>query len=121
MLSPSDCGCLDLDRPADPARAGHRGQDRLGYLRDHPADPVRLRAHGRRFVVTRSFADLVDEAAKADVTGWEFSWLDGRASEQRPSWGYAAMMAERMAAASAALDVQTGGGEVLASVPKRPA
>jgi hypothetical protein len=71
-------------------------------------------------VVTRSFADLVDEAAKADVTGWDFSWLDGRASEQRPSWGCAAMMAKRMAAAGAALDVQTGGGEVLASVPKRP-
>jgi SAM-dependent methyltransferase len=72
-------------------------------------------------VVTRGFAELVGEAANADVTGWDFSWLDGRASEQRPSWGYAAMMAERMAAASAALDVQTGGGEVLASVPKRPA
>jgi hypothetical protein len=35
------------------------------------------------------FDDLVAEAAAASVDGWEFSWLDGRASEERPSWGYA--------------------------------
>ncbi len=68
----------------------------------------------------RSFEDLVDEAAAVSVDGWNFSWLDGRASEQRPSWGYAQMMGERMAAASAALDVQTGGGEVLAGVARLP-
>jgi len=69
----------------------------------------------------RSFDDLVDEAAAADVDGWDFSWLNGRATEERPSWGYAKMMAKRMAAATAALDIQTGGGEVLASVSKFPA
>jgi len=68
----------------------------------------------------RSFDELVDEAAAADVDGWDFSWLDGRATEERPSWGYAKMMAKKMASASAALDVQTGGGEVLAKVPKLP-
>lgn len=67
------------------------------------------------------FDDLVNEAAAADVDGWDFSWLNGRATEERPSWGYAKMMAKRMAAATAALDIQTGGGEVLASVPKFPA
>lgn len=55
------------------------------------------------------------------VEGWDFSWLDGRATEQRPSWGYARAMGERMGRARAALDIQTGGGEVLASVPKLPA
>jgi SAM-dependent methyltransferase len=68
----------------------------------------------------RSFDELVNEAATADVEGWDFSWLNGRASEERPSWGYAKMMAKRMATASAALDLQTGGGEVLAKVPKLP-
>lgn len=68
----------------------------------------------------RSFEDLVEEAAAVSVDGWDFSWLDGRASEQRPSWGYAQMMGERMAAASAALDVQTGGGEVLAGISRLP-
>jgi SAM-dependent methyltransferase len=62
----------------------------------------------------RSFADLVAEGAAEPVEGWDFSWLAGRATEERPSWGYARMMAARMAAAQAALDIQTGGGEVLA-------
>ncbi|CAJ63382.1 MULTISPECIES: class I SAM-dependent methyltransferase [Frankia] len=64
----------------------------------------------------RGFEELVDEAAAVPVDGWDFSWLDGRASEQRPSWGYARLLGERMARADAALDVQTGGGEVLAGV-----
>ncbi|MFH8471593.1 hypothetical protein [Streptomyces sp. NPDC018000] len=34
------------------------------------------------------FDALVAEAA-VSVDGWDFSWLDGRATEQRPSWGYA--------------------------------
>jgi hypothetical protein len=70
--------------------------------------------------VAQAFEDLVAEAEAVSVDGWDFSWLDGRASEARPSWGYARMMGERMAAASAALDIQTGGGEVLAGVRRRP-
>ncbi|PTL84262.1 class I SAM-dependent methyltransferase [Vitiosangium sp. GDMCC 1.1324] len=70
--------------------------------------------------MSRAFEELVAEAAAVSVDGWDFSWLDGRASEQRPSWGYQRMMSERMARASAALDIQTGGGEVLAGVPKLP-
>ncbi|ONH32821.1 class I SAM-dependent methyltransferase [Pseudofrankia asymbiotica] len=64
------------------------------------------------------FDDLVAEAETAPVDGWDFSWLDGRASEQRPSWGYARAMGERMAHATAGLDIQTGGGEVLAGAPR---
>lgn len=66
------------------------------------------------------FEALVAEAAAVPVDGWDFSWLDGRATEQRPSWGYARAMADRMGRARAALDIQTGGGEVLASVPELP-
>ncbi|MGG2461715.1 class I SAM-dependent methyltransferase [Streptomyces sp. RGM 3693] len=62
----------------------------------------------------RSFEELVAEAAEVSVAGWDFSWLAGRATEQRPSWGYQRLMGERLARASAALDIQTGGGEVLA-------
>ncbi|MCM2421000.1 class I SAM-dependent methyltransferase [Streptomyces sp. RKAG293] len=69
----------------------------------------------------RSFEELVAEAETVSVDGWDFSWLDGRASEERPSWGYARAMGERMARATAALDIQTGGGEVLAGVPRLPA
>ncbi|MFE7778298.1 class I SAM-dependent methyltransferase [Streptomyces sp. NPDC057445] len=70
--------------------------------------------------MTRTFDHLVAEAESVSVVGWDFSWLDGRATEQRPSWGYQRLMSERLAQASAALDIQTGGGEVLAGAPKRP-
>jgi SAM-dependent methyltransferase len=67
------------------------------------------------------FDALLAEAAAVPVAGWDFSWFDGRATEQRPSWGYARLVGARMAGADAALDVQTGGGEVLATVPRPPA
>ncbi|MFE2966777.1 class I SAM-dependent methyltransferase [Streptomyces sp. NPDC059340] len=69
---------------------------------------------------TRTFEALVDEAVAASVEGWDFSWFEGRATEERPSWGYARAMGERLVHASAALDIQTGGGEVLASAPTLP-
>ena len=71
--------------------------------------------------MSASFEELIAEAASVPVEGWDFSWFDGRATEQRPSWGYARLVAARMAVATSALDVQTGGGEVLAAVPRRPA
>lgn len=74
---------------------------------DHAPDPV--------------FDRLLDEAAAVPTDGWDFSWFDGRATEARPSWGYQRAMGARMARASASLDIQTGGGEVLAGVPVRPA
>lgn len=70
--------------------------------------------------MTDRFERLVAEAAAADVSGWDFSWLAGRATEQRPSWGYQRLMAGRLAGVTAALDVQTGGGEVLAGAPVFP-
>lgn len=64
----------------------------------------------------RSFEELVAEGEAEPTEGWDFSWFAGRATEQRPSWGYARSLAMRVAGASAVLDVQTGGGEVLAEV-----
>lgn len=69
----------------------------------------------------RSFDELVGEAVAADVTGWGFGWLDGRATEERPPWGYAKMLAARLGTARAALDIDTGGGEVVAEAPTLPA
>jgi SAM-dependent methyltransferase len=68
----------------------------------------------------RPFEELVAEAAAADVTGWGFDWLNGRASEQRPPWGYATLLADRLSRVESALDLDTGGGEVLAEVPVLP-
>ncbi|MFF4502116.1 methyltransferase domain-containing protein [Streptomyces sp. NPDC001401] len=61
----------------------------------------------------RSFEDLLAEGVAVPTEGWDFSWFEGRATEERPSWGYAVSLAGRLAGATAALDVQTGGGEVL--------
>ncbi|MCD9873648.1 class I SAM-dependent methyltransferase [Streptomyces guryensis] len=61
----------------------------------------------------RRFEALLAEGTTVPTDGWDFSWFEGRATEQRPSWGYAVSLADRLAGATAALDVQTGGGEVL--------
>ncbi|MFJ8939127.1 class I SAM-dependent methyltransferase [Streptomyces sp. NPDC102365] len=68
----------------------------------------------------QTFQELVAEAEAAPTDGWDFAWFEGRATEERPSWGYARAMGERLAASDAALDIQTGGGEVLASARKLP-
>jgi SAM-dependent methyltransferase len=81
----------------------------------------RPRAGGCKIAGMRSFDDLVREAEEADVTGWGFGWLAGRAIEERPPWGYARMLAERLGRARTALDIDTGGGEVLAEAPTLPA
>jgi SAM-dependent methyltransferase len=72
-----------------------------------------------------SFEDLIAEGESVPVEGWDFSWFHGRATEERPPWGYAHLLGGRMAAlaavpGAAALDLQTGGGEVLATIPAGP-
>ncbi|HWE54034.1 MAG TPA: hypothetical protein VG435_00905 [Acidimicrobiales bacterium] len=64
--------------------------------------------------MTGSFEALVAEGDGVPLDGWDFSWFAGRATEQRPSWGYALLVADRLGASTAALDIQTGGGEVFA-------
>lgn len=67
-----------------------------------------------------SFDDLVAEGASVPVEGWDFSWFAGRATEARPSWGYARLAGEYLGRARAALDIDTGGGEVVATAPAAP-
>jgi hypothetical protein len=68
----------------------------------------------------RSFHELVRDAASADVTGWGFDWLNGRATEERPPWGYAKLLGDRLGQVESALDIDTGGGEILAEAPAFP-
>ncbi|KAG0377818.1 hypothetical protein BGX24_005371 [Mortierella sp. AD032] len=67
-----------------------------------------------------SYEDLVQDGNTSSVDGWDFSWFEGRATEERPSWGYAKALNERMGKIAAGLDLQTGGGEVLDTVEKFP-
>lgn len=71
--------------------------------------------------VRRPFDELVAEAEAAPIEGWDFGWLDGRATEERPTWRYAQQVAQWAGRASAMLDVQTGGGELLAGLARLPA
>jgi SAM-dependent methyltransferase len=67
-----------------------------------------------------SFEELIAEAEAAPIEGWDFSWLDGRATEERPSWHYSELVAQRAADATKMLDLDTGGGEMLAGLPMLP-
>jgi SAM-dependent methyltransferase len=87
--------------------------------------PLRVvEAAGKIASMTRStgvdFGELIAAGESEPVAGWDFSWFDGRATEERPAWGYARRLAERMGKATAALDIQTGGGEVLAGIGQAP-
>ncbi|MGN6743095.1 MAG: class I SAM-dependent methyltransferase [Amnibacterium sp.] len=68
----------------------------------------------------RPFAELVAEADAADMTGWDFGWLEGRATEERPPWGYSRLLVDRLGRVGSALDLDTGGGEVVAAAPVLP-
>ena len=118
-------------QPAQLRALRHRGRGRLRRsrrapglrLRHEPRDPALAEhtqpgPHRRRLRVAGAvtFEELVAEGAAVPVEGWDFSWFAGRATEERPPWGYARLMGERMAGAAAALDIETGGGEVLAGI-----
>ena len=68
----------------------------------------------------RGFDEFVAEAGATDVGGWGFDWLEGRATEERPPWGYSRLLAKRLPHVQSALDIDTGDGEVIAEVPTLP-
>ncbi|HET9092806.1 MAG TPA: hypothetical protein VFN50_10375 [Acidimicrobiales bacterium] len=61
-----------------------------------------------------SFDQLVSEGRSVPLEGFDFSWFEGRASEERPPWGYASLLARRAGEVTTMCDLETGGGEVLA-------
>ena len=67
-----------------------------------------------------TFDELLREGERVPVEGWDFSWFAGRASEERPPWGYQKLISRRIAHAAAVLDIDTGGGEVLAGIAQAP-
>lgn len=61
-----------------------------------------------------TFDEEIAEGLAVPTDGWDFSWFDGRATEERPEWGYVRLCGERLGRVDAVLDVDTGGGEVFA-------
>lgn len=68
-------------------------------------------------MLTDRYDRLVEEAMAAPVEGWDFGWLDGRAEGSEPSWSYPALARGLLAQGpDGLLDIDTGGGELLASL-----
>ncbi len=66
------------------------------------------------------FLQSIHEAWKADFSGWDFSWLEGRYVDEEPAWDYRAMVLERMQGIHAMVDMGTGGGEFLSTLRPFP-
>jgi SAM-dependent methyltransferase len=62
------------------------------------------------------FEALIAEADQAPFEGWDFSHLAGRKVEAPPPFDYLSRARMRLAGAEAALDLGTGGGEVLSKL-----
>jgi hypothetical protein len=63
---------------------------------------------------------LVDEALRQEQYGWDFAFVEGRMIEAALSWDYLTLANEKLGRASAAVDLCTGGGELLAAFDQRP-
>jgi SAM-dependent methyltransferase len=61
-------------------------------------------------MVTNALIDQWTRDAAAPFQGWDFSYLDGRLVESKPTWDYLAL-ARAAAQSHDILDIDTGGGE----------
>lgn len=67
-----------------------------------------------------SAEQLLAEAEARPVSGWDFSWLGSRMVTSPLPWDYDAMVLERARRSPDMLDMDTGGGERLATLSYRP-
>ncbi|MEV6488585.1 methyltransferase [Actinoplanes sp. NPDC051633] len=68
-----------------------------------------------------SYDVLIGEAVGVPLVGWEFAWTDGRAVGSDPSWSFPEMARRLLRRAGSLLDLDTGGGELLAELAPLPA
>ncbi|MET9023493.1 class I SAM-dependent methyltransferase [Actinopolymorpha sp. NPDC004070] len=69
-----------------------------------------------------TYEDLVADALAAAeaMSGWDFSYLRNRTSGGELSWSYPDLAREAISCSTAVLDLDTGGGELLASLVPLP-
>ncbi|PSL08550.1 methyltransferase family protein [Haloactinopolyspora alba] len=67
-----------------------------------------------------SYDELVAAAMAHPFEGWDFSELNPRMREESTSWSYARLARSALAGAGAALDLGTGGGELLSMLGPLP-
>jgi SAM-dependent methyltransferase len=66
------------------------------------------------------FEQLVAEAVAAPLRGWDFGFQAGRVAGSDPSWSYPEIAAPLVRHCRRLLDLDTGGGEMLASLGPLP-
>ena len=66
------------------------------------------------------FEALIQEAQQAHFSGWDFSWLAGRVEFTQTPWDYRQLVIDYIEKSESLLDMQTGGGEFLSQLPRRP-
>lgn len=64
----------------------------------------------------KTFEEYYEEALEAAFQGWDFSWVKDRLIETSPSWDYRELVLDALKTADSLLDIDTGGGEFLASL-----
>jgi SAM-dependent methyltransferase len=62
------------------------------------------------------FDALIAAAEQVPLHGWDFVWLAGRAVGAEPSWHYPDLARELLPGDGRVLDIDTGGGELLATL-----
>jgi len=69
-----------------------------------------------------NFDELLTEARRHPIRGWDFSWLDegGRFQQEPLPWDYSELVKRRIRRSRDFLDLGTGGGELLASLGPHP-
>ncbi len=96
----------------------------LSYpLRDGVPVLVIKQASARQIETSDEFERLISEALQAPFSGWDFSWLEGRRMHTGGPHGkldYERRARERVARATAVLDLGTGGGELLSRLAPFP-
>lgn len=70
--------------------------------------------------VSQGREQYVAEAWNARRSGWDFSWLDGRVRGTEPPWDYRSRAAASAGSSRRLLDIDTGGGELLADLAPLP-
>jgi SAM-dependent methyltransferase len=69
----------------------------------------------------KTAAELLDEAARTPFQGWDFSLLGSRLVVEPPPWPFGDIVTGLMDHAEVTLDMGTGGGEWLSTLPRRSA
>lgn len=71
--------------------------------------------------VSNNFDRLLEEGETASFSGWNFSYLQGRWQSDPLPWDYMQFVRQAFTETDALLDIDTGGGERLASLTPLPA